>query len=151
MGLRFQLSERKPGEEVVVRYRIEDPGYVVTELLVGAEAQHLYFDDISVRVVSRPFEVKVSAPVVHKYLLYNGPLKVRQLADKGVPEDKVDYYKDTLHLNTLTDYHSPGWAGRVRQHDLLDDLLIKCTNLMHGVLGFLHRDHARATACASSC
>src|SRR5262249_46736934 len=73
-------------------------------------------DDITVRVVSQPLDVKTGGEIVHKYLLYNGPIKVRLLADgsdgqRAVPQALVDRYNFTLHLNTLTDYHMPTWIS----------------------------------------
>ena len=91
-----------------------------------------YLDDIMMRVVTQPLEVK--DPVVHKYLLYYGPVKVRLLDDiaskgQGVPRAVVDHYVNDLHLNTLTDYGRFGWWSQ---------LLIFFTNLMHSFLGMLH-------------
>ena len=83
----------------------------------------LWVDDITVRVSTEPVELKDDVEVVHKYLLYNGPVKVSQLfpppglASKpleqgGVQPELFERYHDELHLNTLTDYHSPGAMGR---------------------------------------
>jgi YidC/Oxa1 family membrane protein insertase len=93
-----------------------------------------YLDDITVRLVSEPFDLKPGVPVVHKYLLYNGPVKVRLLGHldgaKAVPVELVERYENTLHLKTLTDF------GRF---SFWSDLLIACTNLMLGLLYYLHR------------
>ena len=48
-------------------------------------------------------------------------------------------YVDDLHLNTLTDYHSPGPFGAFANAIYWTNLVIKCTNLMHWVLSQLHR------------
>jgi YidC/Oxa1 family membrane protein insertase len=138
------LAGCQPGQEVVVRAKLADVGTVgvahtATEILTGKDAEQIFFDDISVRLITEPFTVKAGAPVVHSYLLYNGPVKVRLLADRGVPQDEVDYYNDTLGLSTLTDYHSNGWAGSFASKIYWSALLIKCTNLMHWVLGHVHR------------
>ncbi len=50
----------------------------------------------------------------------------------------VQRYHDDLHLNTLTDYHSPGAMGRFASAIYWTALVIKCTNLMHGVLAYIH-------------
>jgi YidC/Oxa1 family membrane protein insertase len=95
-----------------------------------------YLDDITVRVVSEPFELKPGVPVTHRYVLYNGPVKVRLLAQLNAAD--VDRYEYTLHLNTLTDYHSPTWFGRFASGIGLTNVIIACTNLMHGALWLLH-------------
>ena len=58
-------------------------------------------------------------------------------------EAVVNRYVNTLHLNTLTDYHSPGWLGNFASTIYWTDLVIKCTNLMHWVLGCLHHADAQ--------
>jgi YidC/Oxa1 family membrane protein insertase len=96
------------------------------------------FADITVRVISEPVVLKAGRPVVHKYLLYNGPIKVRLLGhlegDKAVPDDLVNRYEHTLHLDNFTDSGSlpqvlSWWTA----------LLVQCTNLMHGLLFYLHK------------
>ena len=109
----------------------------------------LWMEDITVRVATDPIELKGDAEVVHKYLLYNGPVKVNQLfppaglalkplEEGGVPAELYQRYHDDLHLNTLTDYHSPGAMGTFAKTIYWTDIVIKCTNLMHTVLGYLH-------------
>ncbi|GIW79569.1 MAG: hypothetical protein KatS3mg105_1376 [Gemmatales bacterium] len=91
-----------------------------------------FLDDITVRVNSYVLELKPGQPIVHKLLLYNGPAKVLLLGqmrgDHSVDPELIQRYKDTLHLNTITDYGSIF---------LWSDLLIQCTNLMHYLIGFL--------------
>jgi YidC/Oxa1 family membrane protein insertase len=98
--------------------------------------------DITMRVVSVPLDLKPGAKVVHKYLLYNGPVKVHLLGelegDKAVAPDLVRLYERTLHLNTLADYHSPGVMGEFFSKILWTNLLIFFTNLMHDTLWLLH-------------
>jgi YidC/Oxa1 family membrane protein insertase len=97
-------------------------------------------DDITMRVVSVP--VAPGATVAHKYMLYNGPVKVRLLGqfDRAVAEDLVTRYEDELHLKTLTDYHSPNWISTNIFNKIgWTTLLIACTNLMHWLLGLLHQ------------
>jgi YidC/Oxa1 family membrane protein insertase len=109
----------------------------------------VWVDDITVRVSTEAVELKDDVPVVHKYLLYNGPVKVSQLfpppglPDKpfeqgGVQRDLFARYHDELHLNTLTDYHSPGAMGQFSNAIYWTALVIKCTNIMHAVLGYIH-------------
>ncbi len=106
-------------------------------------------DDITVRVTSEPVELKGKDDVVHKYLLYNGPVKVSQLfpppglpskplEEGGVQPELFQRYHDVLQLNTLTDYHSPGAMGTFASSIYWTELVIKCTNLMHVVLGYIH-------------
>lgn len=101
-----------------------------------------FLDDITVRLVSEPIELKPGKPVVHKYLLYNGPVKVSLLGqlggDKAVAPALVERYEKKLHLNTLTDYHSPNPFGTFANTIGWSQLLIHCTNLMHRLLQILH-------------
>ncbi len=98
--------------------------------------------DITMRVISVPLELKPGERRVHKYLLYNGPLKVHLLSqlegDKAVAPDLVQLYEKTLHLNTLADYHTPGVMGEFFSKILWTNLLIFFTNLMHDTLSVLH-------------
>src|SRR5260370_1145608 len=76
-----------------------------------------FLDDITARV-NAEVKLKPGMPVVHKYLLYNGPVKVRllgQLAgDKVVPPELIERYETTLHLNLLTDYGRFGfWSDLI--------------------------------------
>jgi YidC/Oxa1 family membrane protein insertase len=89
-------------------------------------------DDITMRVMTQTLEVQ--EPVVHKYLLYYGPVKVKLLGDasagaQGVPSEVVNRYVDKLHLDKLTDYGKFGWWT---------DIIIFFTNIMHGLMGWLH-------------
>jgi YidC/Oxa1 family membrane protein insertase len=102
-----------------------------------------YLDDILMRVTTAPIELKPGASVVHKYLFYNGPAKVRLLGDvasgqAGAPPELVDRYIYKLHLDTLTDYQFPGFMGDISGSIGWSYLLIKITNLMHVILGWLH-------------
>lgn len=112
------------------------------DVLPQAETQPLWIDDITVRVATEPIDLKPGMEVVHKYVLYNGPSKVMllgQLTGAGaVPPDVVSRYENDLFLNTLTDYHSPGVLGEFASSIYWSQLIIKCTNVMHGVLNWLH-------------
>lgn len=98
--------------------------------------------DITARVVSEPIDLRPGKPVVHRYLLYNGPVKVRLLGQlagaKQVADELVHRYEDTLHLNTLTDYQTPNWFGTFASSIGMTRLIILFTNLMHGLLQILH-------------
>jgi YidC/Oxa1 family membrane protein insertase len=99
-------------------------------------------DDITVRVATEPLEVADDKEVVHKYLLYNGPVKPKLLAyvpkDQGVvPESIINRYDD-LGLYTMTDYHSQNAFGRFANAIYWTDLLIFCTNVMHRVLYWIN-------------
>jgi YidC/Oxa1 family membrane protein insertase len=109
----------------------------------------LWVEDLTVRVSTEPVELKGAEEVEHKYLLYNGPVKVSQLfpppglspkklEEGGVSPELQTRYHDELHLNTLTDYHTPGAMGTFASKIFWTDLVIWCTNLMHKVLGYLH-------------
>jgi YidC/Oxa1 family membrane protein insertase len=93
--------------------------------------QNHFLDEITARL-NADAELKPGVTVVHKYLLYNGPAKVRLLGqlegDRAVATELVDRYETTLHLNKLTDYGKFGfWT----------DLIIFFTNVMHSLLWFL--------------
>ncbi len=101
-------------------------------------------DDVSVRAVTPILDV--DAPLAHHYVLYHGPITVRQLGQmkhvkegSAVDDGLVDWYADTLGLKTLADYHSPNALGRFANSIYWSDLLIASTNIMHAVLGLLHR------------
>lgn len=98
-------------------------------------------DDITVRVISEPVELLPGQKRVHKFLLYHGPVKVRQLdqfsSDKTVHADLVNLYADDLYLRTLTDYRSPGPIGWISQFFLCTDIFIFFTKLMHWLLYWL--------------
>ena len=122
---------------------------IATEIRGDDAVPSVWEDDITVRVSSEPVELKGKDEVVHKYLLYNGPVKVSQLfpppglpskplEQGGVQPELLERYHDTLHLNTLTDYHSPGAMGEFASKIYWTELVIKCTNLMHVVLGYIH-------------
>jgi YidC/Oxa1 family membrane protein insertase len=105
-----------------------------------------YHEDIVVRATTEPIVLEANGKpgdsIEHKYLIYNGPVKVRLLGhlegDRAVPAELVDRYEDQLSLNTLTDYQSPGWAGSFAHSIGLTYLIIKFTNLMHWLLWVLH-------------
>ena len=98
--------------------------------------------DMTVRVAAKPIDPAPGKPISHSYLIYNGPTKVRLLwqlqGDRAVDETIVKRYHDDLHLNTLTDHHSPSWIGRLSSAIYWGDLITWLTNRMHGILGFFH-------------
>jgi YidC/Oxa1 family membrane protein insertase len=131
---------------------------IATDILSESAMPSLWVDDITVRVSSEPVELKGDAEVVHKYLLYNGPVKVSQLfpppglpnkplEQGGVPLELYGRYHEELHLNTLTDYHSPGAMGAFASKIYWTELVIKCTNFMHMVLGYLRALHIPYGLC----
>jgi YidC/Oxa1 family membrane protein insertase len=114
--------------------------------VVGAlDKEQPQLTDIGLEMVSVPFELKEQAPVVNKYLLYYGPVKVRLLGSltgegRAVPQEVVARYIDQLHLNTLTDYSSPNWLGEhVFGPTGWSRLLIFFTNFMLDAISTIHR------------
>ncbi|MCS6864506.1 MAG: YidC/Oxa1 family insertase periplasmic-domain containing protein [Gemmataceae bacterium] len=104
-----------------------------------------YFDDITVRAASETIDLApTDPPIVHSYLLYNGPAKVGLLKllaydpQRRVDETLVDRYKDSLTLSTITDFRSETWLGRFLSAIWWSDLVIACTNLMHLFLALIH-------------
>lgn len=130
-----------PGSQLGMLCRYDDNGRLqVLKILPPAETQPLWYDDLMVRVASDEVELKEGdKPVVHKYLLYNGPVKVRLLRRYGVRDELVDRYLDNLRLDTLTDYQSPGPMGSFANSIFLTDLIIFFTNLLHTLLGWLYK------------
>lgn len=114
---------------------------VASWIRVGASLKP-QFDDITVRVQSEKMELLPGAKVAHQFLLYHGPVKAALLGqfsgDKEVPADFVERYTHTLHLRTLTDYHSDNWFGKFSSFIRLTDLIILFTRLMHWLLNLLH-------------
>jgi YidC/Oxa1 family membrane protein insertase len=126
-----QVEGQEPDFLVRARPTVEGP----------RNSQKPSLDDITVRVITDEIkDLKPGGkPVVHKYLLYNGPIKVRLLGDLGVPQALVQRYETTLHLNTLTDYPSPGPFGYIGSKILMTDAIIFFTNWMHRILWGLHK------------
>jgi YidC/Oxa1 family membrane protein insertase len=115
--------------------------FVGTNVRVGT-VRRRQLDDITTRVVSRVLQLEPGKPIVHKYLLYHGPSKVRLMAqftgDMAVDPALVERYSDTLHLRTLTDYRSPGPFGWFASQIYWTDVLITTTRFMHWLLEWLH-------------
>ncbi|MFO0844549.1 MAG: YidC/Oxa1 family insertase periplasmic-domain containing protein [Gemmataceae bacterium] len=125
--------------------KLEECPKVAVEINTGLEGQAthpMWEDDITVRVSTDPVALKPGDKVSHRYLLYNGPVKPSLLrglgGDRAVKEQVIERYVEALKLNTMTDYHSPGAAGRFFNSIYWTPLVIKCTNVMHWVLGLLN-------------
>lgn len=136
----LQQQQIREEEEIFVSvYDAFGEGLVVTDFHRG-RVERPHRDDISVRGVSVPIELKAGDKVVHKYLLYNGPVKVDLLSqfsgDEGVDSDLVKRYND-LHLSTMTDYRSAGPFGWFAQKIMFTKLLIFFTWLMHQLFYYL--------------
>lgn len=99
-----------------------------------------FLDDVTVRTITESFSP--DAGVTHKYILYNGPIKVRLLrqmrADQAVDDGLVERYLDKIHLDTLTDFPTT-WVGRQVNTVGLSDLTIAFTNLIHSLLWALYQ------------
>ena len=130
------------GDHVVVGYYEAERGRLIAAWVRPGKEYRPFTDDITVRVHSEPIELKPSGKVVHKFMLYHGPVKTMLLGqftgEKAVDPQLVERYTDTLHLNTLTDYRSEGFIGAFAQTIRLTDLLIFVTKLMHWLLNLLH-------------
>jgi YidC/Oxa1 family membrane protein insertase len=101
-----------------------------------------YLDDITVRAASDLIDLAPGEKLTHSYLVYNGPAKVRLLGmmegDAAVSDALVDRYQDNLGLRTITDFRSDNWLGRFADAIWWTDLVILVTNLMHGLLYYIH-------------
>jgi YidC/Oxa1 family membrane protein insertase len=98
-----------------------------------------FLDDLTVRAITEAFNTDQETS--HKYMLYNGPIKVRLLrqmpADAAVDDGLVDRYLDKLHLDTMTDAPMNNFLGRVANAIYWTDLVIAFTNLIHSLLWLL--------------
>ena len=87
-------------------------------------------------------ELDKAGGLEHRYLLYNGPVKVRLMShltgDAAVAPELVERYEHALQPNSLADYPSPGFFGAVGRITGLSWLIIWFTNVMHGLLRVLH-------------
>jgi YidC/Oxa1 family membrane protein insertase len=133
LHLALAAAPLAPKTPVSVLWTREGDQFVAVKILRQSQAVAPLLDDPTVRVMSEVVTLEPGKPVEHKYLLYNGPVKVRLLGylqgKDAVNPELVTRYEHTLHLNTLTDYG--GWG-------FWTDLIIFFTNLMHGLLAFLH-------------
>lgn len=136
-----RISQANPNSEITVVWSAENDQKVAFNIL-DAASNPIFYDDPTVRMVTEPIELEPGSEVEHKYLLYNGPVKVRLLGQlEGVKEvnaDLVNRYENVLNLNTLTDVPSPGVMGTIGDTIGLSFLIIKCTNFIHSIIWFLH-------------
>ncbi len=134
----LESQKLREGDLVVATYYYElgahgrDRDRRLMESIRRGREPHPFANDITVRVNSDRIVLEPGQKVVHKFLLYNGPLKVRLLDQMGAQSpdsDLVNRYADTLHLSTLTDVGNFGpWT----------ELIIFCTKVMHWLLFRLH-------------
>jgi YidC/Oxa1 family membrane protein insertase len=118
-------------------------GYVekVTSVYSGddpADANPKLRGRVTALLTSRPVKLEANKPVVHNYLLYTGPSKVRLLGyEDGVEPGLADRYENGLHMSVLTDYPSDNRVSRFFYTIGWTKLLIFMTNVMHSFLEFL--------------
>jgi YidC/Oxa1 family membrane protein insertase len=109
----------------------------------GNEPQRFwdFLDDVTVRAITETLNPEQE--IVHKYVLYQGPVKVRLLRQlpraQAVDSALVDRYIDKLTLDTMTDFHSPTWLGRFANAIFWSDLVIAFTNIIHSLLWLLYQ------------
>lgn len=138
----LEIFDLPAGEECVANvYRTFDGQEVAIGFRYGTKPKDV-FNDITVRVVSEPVEVRGGQSKSHDFLLYHGPVKVRQLdilrGDDAVEQDLVAKYSEVLHLDTMTDYPTPGFFGNISKTIGWSWLLINITKIMHNILNFLY-------------
>jgi YidC/Oxa1 family membrane protein insertase len=146
LGPDVQLPDGlREGSAVAVNYTLDDrdPAQkVALDILGPSEMNQLTFDDITVRLTTDAFDLEPGESVVHKYLLYNGPVKVSLLnhlsGDKAVSSELVERYTNTLKLNTFTDYQSNSFFGDIAHAIHWTQLLVFMTNVMHTILWWIH-------------
>lgn len=138
-----EIQEKSPGKRIAVVSSMDSRGRRV--ILTGPDHRDLinnefaiqpnFEDDFTVRVMTEPTKLAVGDSLIHKYMLYNGPVKPNLLRGLDrVSDSLVDRYVDQLHLNTLTDYPS-NWFFRGIG---LSWLVITTTNMVHWILGHLY-------------
>jgi YidC/Oxa1 family membrane protein insertase len=134
------LALERGSKAVLSWYEAPDGSRVATWIRAGF-ALRPQFDDITVRVNSEQILLKPGQTVAHRYLLYHGPVKTALLGyltgKEKVDPELVERYTDTLHLNTLTDYASPGPMGKISETIRLTYVIIYVTRAMHWLLGLL--------------
>ncbi|HVS38316.1 MAG TPA: YidC/Oxa1 family insertase periplasmic-domain containing protein [Gemmataceae bacterium] len=147
---RIPFADLQPNQKLAVVYSSgssptadgEYPSFA-RQLRDESMTQALWEDDVTVRVSTAAADVTKDHPLVHKYLLYNGPVKVMLLdqpdtAAERVAPGLVNRYIYDLNLNSMTDYQSASWIGSITGPTGISWMLIQITNLMHSVLWFLH-------------
>jgi YidC/Oxa1 family membrane protein insertase len=136
----LKLKTREPC--VLSTYTDPDTRQPIGTWMRKGHTPHPYFDDITVRCQSEELKLEPGESITHKFLIYNGPVKIRLLGqfqgDDAVDPKLVDKYMYAVNLRTLTDYHSESWIGEIFSKVGWTDLLIFCTNLMHTMLYWLH-------------
>lgn len=136
-----KLKDAKLGSELTVVWSSENGQKMAFDLL-PTNPNPLAYDDFTVRLVSEAIDLAPGGEVEHKYLLYNGPVKVRLLGQlEGVKEvnaELVTRYENVLNLNTLTDAPSPGAMGSFADTIGVTSVIIWCTNRIHGIIWVLH-------------
>jgi YidC/Oxa1 family membrane protein insertase len=138
-GEQVAIISRSAGFDEKTKTNVEE----ALEWRDEASTHALWEDDITVRVMSKPEDVRPGAEVVHRYLLYNGPVKVKLLGHKlggeqMARQELVDRYTDKLRLDTLTDYQSPGVMGTFASTIGWTTVVVFFTNVMHTVLAWIH-------------
>ena len=136
----LKLKRRDPC--VLSTYKDPETNRLIGAWMRAGNTPHPYFDDITVRCQSEELKLEPGETVTHKFLIYNGPVKIRLLGQfqgtDAVDAKLVDKYMYTANLRTFTDYHSEWWGGEIFSKIGWTDLLIFCTNLMHTMLYWLH-------------
>jgi len=106
-----------------------------------------FLDDLSVRAITENFNPD---DVTHKYVLYQGPIKVRLLRQlpksESVDEALVERYLDGLSLSTMTDYPTNA-VSRFFNNFYLTDLIIFFTNVVHSLLYWLSQAIPNLCVC----
>lgn len=129
---------------------------VVVDILDAESTSPVFHDDVTVAVSTeggpRALVLKRGEPIIHRYVIYNGPVKVRLLDQlyldhevegqpagaPAVDDALLATYLNELRLDTLTDYPSSA-IGRFFSGIGLTSLVIFLTNVLHSVMWYLHQ------------
>jgi YidC/Oxa1 family membrane protein insertase len=133
----------KPGNPCVLSTYVDpETGRLIGAWMRTGNVPHPFFDDITVRCQSEELKLEPGETITHKFLIYNGPVKIRLLGQfqgtNAVDPLLVDKYMYTANLRTFTDYRSEWWGSEIFWRLGWTDLLIFCTNVMHTLLFWLH-------------
>jgi YidC/Oxa1 family membrane protein insertase len=137
------LGRLRENTRVAVIHTTDPDGPVALALRDEGQTQPLWENDVTVRLVTEALPLAAGKDVVHKYLLYNGPVKVMLLkqpdgAAQEVQPGLVDRYINDLRLDSLTDAPSNTWYGWLASALFINPLLFAITNGMHWLLYWIH-------------
>lgn len=142
----FIDGKQLPNRDVSVLYCWEPEAgadsfqFVALDIKDSTQTNNLYASDATVRLSMEAQEIKPGKMVEHDFVLYTGPAKPSLMSlfreESKVDQAIIDDYSNNLRLYTLVDY--PSAFGSWFLCGGFSKVVIFFTNLLHGVLGFMH-------------